>query len=164
MASTKPLRRSSSTHQTAISLTCPRNRGSSSRLKRTRIRRSEQEWSKILARFDRVELSHRELCQRDGLALSTFQWWWRRKLGRVHRGRKSHDSAWFVALSEETCCPATFSPRHCATPRIARPDYGISSYDAEVSLDSSYLERSSRAIPTGRRNWPTGRRSCLRPG
>ena len=101
--------------------------GTIGRLKRTRIRRSEQEWSKILARFERVEQSHRELCQREELALSTFQWWWRHKLGRVHRGRKSHDSAWFVVLSEETCCPATFSPRHCATPRIARPDYGISS-------------------------------------
>ena len=33
-----------------------------------------------------------------------------------------------------------------------------------VFLDTNYLERSLRAIPTGRRNWLTGRRSCLRPG
>lgn len=70
------------------------------RSKRTRIRRSAQEWSKILARFERGGQSQREFCEREGLALSTLQWW-RRKLSAMDREREHHDGAWFVELAEE---------------------------------------------------------------
>lgn len=65
--------------------------------RRTRIRRSAQEWSRILARFEGGGQSHREFCEREGLALSTFQWW-RRKLEAVHRERGRRDALWFVEL------------------------------------------------------------------
>lgn len=69
------------------------------RLKRTRIRRSAQEWSKILARLERGGQSQREFCEREGLALSTLQWW-RRKWSAMGREREHHDGAWFVELAE----------------------------------------------------------------
>lgn len=65
---------------------------------RTRIRRSAQEWKKILARCERGGQRHREFCEREGLALSTFQWW-RRKLGAMDREREHNDEAWFVELA-----------------------------------------------------------------
>ena len=67
---------------------------------RTRIRRSAQEWKKILARCERGGQRHREFCKREGLALSTFQWW-RRKLEAVRRERETPETAWFVELSDE---------------------------------------------------------------
>ena len=70
------------------------------KLHRTRIRRSAQEWRKILARCERGGQSHREFCKREGLALSTFQWW-RRKLEAVRRERETPETAWFVELSDE---------------------------------------------------------------
>ena len=75
--------------------------GAKGKSRRTRTRRSAQEWSKILTRFERGGQNHREFCQREGLALSTFQWWWR-ELGRVQRGREDHDEAWFVDLIDES--------------------------------------------------------------
>ena len=72
-----------------------------SKLKRTRIRRSAQEWSRILARFEQGGQSYREFCEREGLALSTFQWW-RRRLGAVRRERERHKAAWFVELTDES--------------------------------------------------------------
>ena len=68
--------------------------------KRRRIHRSAQEWRKILARCERGGQSHREFCEREGLALSTFQWW-RRKLSAMGREGEHHDGAWFVELSED---------------------------------------------------------------
>ena len=54
------------------------------KLNGTRIRRSAQEWSRILARFERGGQSHREFCEREGLAVSTFHCW-RRRLGAAQR-------------------------------------------------------------------------------
>lgn len=68
--------------------------------KRTRIRRSAQEWEKILARSERGGQSYREFCEREGLALSTFQWW-RRKMSAMGGERERHDGAWFVELAED---------------------------------------------------------------
>ena len=69
--------------------------------RRTRIRRSAQDWRKILARLEQGGQSQREFCQREGLALSTFPWW-RRKRGRVQRDGEGDDAAWFVELSDES--------------------------------------------------------------
>ena len=71
------------------------------RSKRPRIRRSAQEWRKILARCERGGQSQREFCEREGLALSTLQWW-RRKLSTMGRERDHHDGAWFVELADES--------------------------------------------------------------
>ena len=70
------------------------------RSKRTRTRRSAHEWSRILARFERGGQSQREFCEREGLALSTLQWW-RRKLRMMGRECAHHDGAWFVELAED---------------------------------------------------------------
>ena len=41
------------------------------KLERMRIRRSAQEWRKILARCERGGQIHREFCEREGLAPTT---------------------------------------------------------------------------------------------
>lgn len=79
------------------------------KLKRTRIRRSAQEWSRLLERFEGGGQSHREFCEREGLALSTFQWW-RRKLGAVHRERERGDTGWFVELPPDGADTEEFVP------------------------------------------------------
>lgn len=80
-----------------------------SKVRRTRIRRSVQEWRKILARCERGGQSQREFCKREGLALSTFQWW-RRKLGAVRREHEHPERAWFVELSDEGADTEGFVP------------------------------------------------------
>ena len=59
-----------------------------------RPRRDKKQWSEILKRFDSSELASREFCQREGLALSSFQRW-RRRLG-------SSSPAEFVELVPST--------------------------------------------------------------
>ena len=68
--------------------------------KRRGIRRSAQEWRKILARSERSGQSQREFCEGEGLALSTFQWW-RRKLSALGAEREHRDGAGFVELAED---------------------------------------------------------------
>jgi hypothetical protein len=47
--------------------------------KRTRgVRRSEQQWTEILRRFDSSGLGVRPFCEHEGVALSSFQRWQRR--------------------------------------------------------------------------------------
>ena len=70
------------------------------KLKRTRIRRSAQEWSRTIARFESGGQIHDEFCEREGLALSTFQWR-RCKVNAVHRKRERRDAAWFVYLTND---------------------------------------------------------------
>ena len=79
------------------------------KLHRVRTRRSAQEWRKILARCERGGQSHREFCEKEGLALSTFQWW-RRKLGAVRKERENPDTTWFVELSDEGADTEEFVP------------------------------------------------------
>jgi hypothetical protein len=55
-----------------------------------RPRRDKKQWTEISKRFDSSGLSTREFCQREDLALSSFQRW-RRRLG-------SNASAEFVEL------------------------------------------------------------------
>ena len=45
-----------------------------------RVRRTQEQWSKILRRFESGKLVPREFCRREGLPLSSFQRW-RRRLG-----------------------------------------------------------------------------------
>ena len=46
------------------------------------VRRSEAEWSAIMAEFDRSGLTQKEFCGRRGLSCKTFGAW-RRRLGLV---------------------------------------------------------------------------------
>ena len=47
-----------------------------------RTRHTKSQWTEILGRFASSQLSSREFCRREGLALSSFQRWHRR-LGSV---------------------------------------------------------------------------------
>jgi len=47
-----------------------------------RPRRDKSEWTEVFQRFASSELSSRDFCRREGLALSSFQRW-RRRLGSV---------------------------------------------------------------------------------
>ena len=47
-----------------------------------RPRRDKKQWTEISKRFDSSGLSPRDFCQREGLALSSFQRW-RRRLGSI---------------------------------------------------------------------------------
>ena len=49
---------------------------------RRRKRRTKSDWTKILRRFESSDLTVREFCRREGLALSSFQRW-RSRLGSV---------------------------------------------------------------------------------
>ena len=71
-----------------------------SRSKQARVRRSAREWKRIVSRFERGGQSSREFCEKEGLALSTLQWW-RRKLG----GAKTGQARCFVELSDEGRLP-----------------------------------------------------------
>ena len=99
--------------------------------KRTRIRRSAQEWRKLLERCERGGQSHREFCEREGLALSTFQWW-RRKLGAARRERKDHDGTWFVELTDEDA-----DTEKCVPEALA--------WEVELDLGGGMLLRLRRA-------------------
>ena len=68
--------------------------------KRVVVRRSPAEWQAIMSRFERSGQSHREFCQAEDLAPSTFSWW-RRKLGRSGSNGAMIDAALFVELAEE---------------------------------------------------------------
>ena len=68
--------------------------------KRVVVRRSPAEWQAIMSRFERSGQSHREFCQAEDLAPSTFSWW-RRKLGRSGSNGATIDAALFVELAEE---------------------------------------------------------------
>jgi transposase-like protein len=46
--------------------------------KQDRVRRTKQEWTKILRRFESSGVGPREFCQREGLPPSSFQRWRRR--------------------------------------------------------------------------------------
>ena len=50
------------------------------RSKKRRPRHNEEQWGEILRRFSTSQLSARDFCRREGLALSSFQRW-RRRLG-----------------------------------------------------------------------------------
>jgi len=45
-----------------------------------RVRRSKKQWTEILRQFESSELSSRDFCRREGLALASFQRW-RRRIG-----------------------------------------------------------------------------------
>ena len=60
------------------------------RSKQRRPRHNEKQWGEILRRFNTSQLSARDFCRREDLALSSFQRW-RRRLG-------SASSAEFVEL------------------------------------------------------------------
>ena len=60
--------------------------------KRVVVRRSPAEWQAIMSRFERSGQSHREFCQAEDLAPSTFSWW-RRKLGRSGSNGATIDAA-----------------------------------------------------------------------
>ena len=53
-----------------------------SRSRSKRTRRTKSQWSEILRRFESCGVTARDFCQREGLALSSFQRWHRR-LGSV---------------------------------------------------------------------------------
>lgn len=47
---------------------------------RPHVRRSEKQWREILARYESGDLSQREFCSAEGIALASFLRW-RRRLG-----------------------------------------------------------------------------------
>ena len=53
-----------------------------------------------MSRCERGGQSHPECCDRDGLALSTFQWW-RRKLSAMGTERERLDAAGFVERDDD---------------------------------------------------------------
>ena len=52
------------------------------RKRRRGVRRSEQQWTEILRRFESSDLGSREFCRSNGLPLSSLQRW-RSRLGSV---------------------------------------------------------------------------------
>ena len=107
------------------------------KLKRTRIRRSAQEWSRTIARFERGGQIHREFCEREGLALSTFQWR-RCKVKAVRRKRGRRDAAWFVDLindgADDDRIAILWRLRHATSPIITAKPTRIGPESSGLSL------------------------------
>lgn len=40
-------------------------------------------WTRVIQRFESSGLSQREFCEREGIAISTFGYWWRKLGGRA---------------------------------------------------------------------------------
>ena len=67
--------------------------------KKDRVRRTREEWTAILRRFDSSGLGPREYCRREGLPLSSFQRW-RSRVG-------TPSAAEFVELTPSSPEPTT---------------------------------------------------------
>ncbi len=66
---------------------------------RARIRRSEDEWRELFARFEHDGQTREQFCADEGLAVSTFSRWRQRIQAQGHANTKLPSEAVFVALS-----------------------------------------------------------------
>lgn len=80
----------------------------------TRTRKSGAEWQALMHQYEQSNLTRKQFCAQQSLALSTFDYW-RHKLRENHSGREDEI---FVALSDE--------------PRSVLPDK--KSWDVELQL------------------------------
>ena len=78
--------------------------------RRSRIRRSEDEWRKLLVRFEHGGQSRKQFCADQGVAVSTFSRWRQRMRLQGHEDAKLSSEAVFVELSSTDAPDAVASP------------------------------------------------------
>ncbi len=78
--------------------------------RRSRIRRSEDEWRELLVRFEHGGQSREQFCADQGLAVSTFSRWRQRMRLQGHEDAKLSSEAVFVELSSTDAPDAVASP------------------------------------------------------
>jgi hypothetical protein len=78
--------------------------------RRARIRRSEDEWRELFARFEHGGQSREQFCADRGLAVSTFSRWRQRMRPLGRADAKLSSEAVFVELSSTDAPDAVASP------------------------------------------------------
>ncbi len=78
--------------------------------RRTRTRRSEDEWRELFVRFEHGGQSREQFCADEGLAVSTFSRWRQRMRLQGHEDAKLSSEAVFVELSSTDAPDAVASP------------------------------------------------------
>ena len=78
--------------------------------RRARIRRSEDEWRELFARFERGGQTREHFCADQGLALSTFSRWRQRMRAQGREDAKVSSEAVFVELSSSDAPGTVASP------------------------------------------------------
>jgi len=72
---------------------------------RPSVRRSREQWQRLIDEQHNGELTQREFCQQNNLALSSFYNWKRRLSENIDRTQPAEDSTW-LSLPEQLFSPS----------------------------------------------------------
>ena len=101
--------------------------GSTSLSPARRIRRSQEQWSELLDRFERSGQTQEQFCTGHDLGLSTFSRWRKRLRQKKAIPPKRSADALFVELAQDTLAPP------------------VQSWDVELQLGAGIVLRLRRA-------------------
>ncbi len=103
---------------------------------RRRARRSESQWRALVSAFAASGASRQVFCTRNGVAVSTFDWWRKRLGGTSSTGTvRANADTLFVELS----APVS---------RVAEGGGGASAWDVELDLGAGVVLRVRRSAPS----------------